>query len=124
MVLKNSVRVYNEEKEWTASQPDLATRTLPVSSRLGCPFVHHLKNTYLQGHSPLSCRTTSSTTSIASTALPRSGRRQRPALLYQFFFCATARSDNCVFNVSPLPKPRYRPAMCPPLTVWVFILFH
>ncbi|KAG5260494.1 hypothetical protein AALO_G00309360 [Alosa alosa] len=42
-VNRNSVRVLNEEKEWTASQHDLATKTLPASSLLGCPFVHRLK---------------------------------------------------------------------------------
>lgn len=44
MVLRNSVIGFHEEKEWTASQHDLVTRTLPASSLSGCPFVHRLKN--------------------------------------------------------------------------------
>lgn len=76
MVLRNSVIVFHEEKEWTASQHDLVTRTLAASSLSGLPFcASSEKCTYLQNHSLLSCRTTSSITSIASIALPRRERR-------------------------------------------------
>lgn len=106
MVLRNSVIVFHEEKEWTASQHDLVTRTLPASSLSGCPFVHRLKNALISRTIPCLAvgRRLQSPASQASRCRGVNDDTPISTTTAVSFFSAPRREVAIVFKVSPLPS--------------------